>query len=386
MKKILIIGANYNSFNKGVGALSLSVIDIIKKKYPKAKITILDLHYNNQKNSDKTINFIILNKTKLILFFIFSNFTFLNFSPNKFSKLQKQDLILDIGEGDSFSDIYEFKRIIAFSILKIIFYNLNKKIIMLPQTIGPFNSLIGKFFAKASLNKVTTIYVRENISYKLAKELTKNPNKIKLSSDLAFTLKPKIVPNFKYKNFIGINVSGLLYNRSQRQKLLGKNFNYPKLISKIVEYFLTIKKTVILIPHTYSIKGKAGFDDLKACQDIRSKIKNKNLRIISNSHTAKELKYIIGKSEYFIGSRMHSCIAAISQLVPTTPISYSYKFEGVFKKLDLEKTIGNPKTMTENNIFNLVIQNYNNKKIIFKNLKPKILEAQNEVKKIFQSI
>jgi polysaccharide pyruvyl transferase WcaK-like protein len=40
---------------------------------------------------------------------------------------------------------------------------------------------------------------------------------------------------------------------------------------------------------------------------------------------------VIGQTDWFCGTRMHSCIAALSQGVPTAGIAYSDKALGVFE-------------------------------------------------------
>ena len=46
-----------------------------------------------------------------------------------------------------------------------------------------------------------------------------------------------------------------------------------------------------------------------------------------------EIKGIIGLCDFFIGSRMHACIAALSQGIPTVGVAYSKKFGGVFESV-----------------------------------------------------
>ena len=45
------------------------------------------------------------------------------------------------------------------------------------------------------------------------------------------------------------------------------------------------------------------------------------------------MKTLIGKCDVFVGSRMHACIGAVSQCVPTVSLAYSDKFKGVMAPL-----------------------------------------------------
>ena len=52
-----------------------------------------------------------------------------------------------------------------------------------------------------------------------------------------------------------------------------------------------------------------------------------------------DIKHIIGLCDFFVGSRMHACIAALSQSIPTVGIAYSKKFHGVFESIGVESSV-----------------------------------------------
>ncbi len=51
---------------------------------------------------------------------------------------------------------------------------------------------------------------------------------------------------------------------------------------------------------------------------------------VEDEYSPAQLKGIIGQCDFFAGSRLHACIAALSQGIPTVGIAYSDKFAGVF--------------------------------------------------------
>ena len=53
----------------------------------------------------------------------------------------------------------------------------------------------------------------------------------------------------------------------------------------------------------------------------------------------RELKWVIGRTDFFIGSRMHACIAALSQSVPAVGLAYSDKFLGVFQSAGVGEAV-----------------------------------------------
>ena len=59
--------------------------------------------------------------------------------------------------------------------------------------------------------------------------------------------------------------------------------------------------------------------------------------------TATEVKWVISNCDHFCGTRMHACIAAISQGIPTSAIAYSGKTEGVFASVGCESYVIDPR-------------------------------------------
>jgi len=66
------------------------------------------------------------------------------------------------------------------------------------------------------------------------------------------------------------------------------------------------------------------------------------------------IKYILGMCDLFIGSRMHSCIAAISQCVPAIGLAYSKKFQGVFELVGMERFVADVCQLEEDEILGIV--------------------------------
>lgn len=57
----------------------------------------------------------------------------------------------------------------------------------------------------------------------------------------------------------------------------------------------------------------------------------------------REVKGLIGKCDWFCGTRMHSTIAALSQGVPTAAVAYSIKTQGVFETCGQGDHVADPR-------------------------------------------
>ena len=80
---------------------------------------------------------------------------------------------------------------------------------------------------------------------------------------------------------------------------------------------------------------------------------------------APEVKYVISKMHYFIGTRMHANFAAIYTHVPLFGLAYSYKFQGAFENNGVfgsTAMINNISKAECDKIIEQIIQKYKNEK------------------------
>ena len=85
-----------------------------------------------------------------------------------------------------------------------------------------------------------------------------------------------------------------------------------------------------------------------------------------------QAKSYISNMDCFIGSRMHSTIASISSGVPTLPVSYSRKFEGLFETLEYPYIIHWNNSRLEEDIISF----YGIRKNL-KHMKEKVMHSKN---------
>lgn len=241
------------------------------------------------------------------------------------------DIVVDLCGGDGYTDIYGVKRIIAESI-PVFGCKWNQiPCYFGPQTIGPFNTAIGRIVAKATLRKLSAVFVRDKSSFECCKELGFESKTIPVT-DVAFAL-PYTATNIQNgKLNIGINVSGLLYNGGyDRNNYFGLSFSYQEFIDKLLQRLTNMPGVQVhLIPHVI-YKCEDVDDDYSVCE----KLKEKYPQVIlpERFKTASEAKSYISGLNLFSGARMHSTIGATSSGVPVIPIAYSRKFNGLFDTL-----------------------------------------------------
>jgi polysaccharide pyruvyl transferase WcaK-like protein len=125
------------------------------------------------------------------------------------------------------------------------------------------------------------------------------------------------------------------------------------------------------------------------CEALYRNLKSKyeaRLYLARGKYDQSEIKYVIGLCDFFIGSRMHACIAALSQYIPTVPVAYSKKFIGVMETIGVESYVADPRTMDEHEILRTVNRAWADKDNIRRHLEGKIPEVKARVLNLFKEI
>jgi len=158
---------------------------------------------------------------------------------------------------------------------------------------------------------------------------------------------------------VGLNVSGLLFMGGySRDNMFGLRVDYKTLIFDLIEFLIVKKRaSVMLIPH---VLGFSGEGDSKACGAVYEALKDRfpgRLGLIwadYDQYDQSEMKHVIGGCDFFIGSRMHACIGAVSQNVPSVSIAYSDKFAGVMDSVGVGSIVADPRKMGKEEILRIV--------------------------------
>lgn len=259
--------------------------------------------------------------------------------------LKSVEYVAAINGGDGFSDIYGTDTFHSRLLETWIALRMNIPVIQLPQTLGPFQSQRNYHEARYILSHSKVIYVRDD---KFSSELRKMGIKYEMTKDLSAYMQPESWNIDIKPNSVGINVSGLAYSNGFRT-LAGQFDAYPELIDRLIRHFRDKGHTVYLIPHSYNYKvPEPNNDDMVACKAAYEKLKDKsNVILVDKDLISPQVKYIISKMTFFIGTRMHANFAAIYSGVPVFGLAYSYKFEGAFNANGLD---GKKQTTMINNI------------------------------------
>jgi polysaccharide pyruvyl transferase WcaK-like protein len=314
-------------------------------------------------------------------------------------ELKSASLIGDIRGGDSFSDIYGLRSFVTGCLPYCVVLCLGKDLVFLPQTFGPFRSRLAYVVARYFLRRASKVYCRDQPSVELAQKLRGTgtaPDGVSFCPDVAFTLDAiqpddiQIVPKFDLKTarpLLGLNVSGLLYEEDTLQRNpFGLGFNYRTFITELIRQLMAKTSAhVLLIPHTFGAAGGAG-GDLKACREVIRDHQSEDVRrlaLLDREYDPSRLKWVIGQCDFFVGSRMHACIAAVSQGVPVAPVAYSRKFIGVFDSVGLGELVVDPRNVSQQEAIDAVVAAFQCRAELRAQIMPRVKEAQEGIRQTF---
>lgn len=246
-------------------------------------------------------------------------------------KIKECSMIYDFTSGDSFSDIYGSSRVLKSELLKTIVLLSGTKLVLGPQTYGPFANTLPRNWAKWILRRADVVYARDDISADYVKELTGRDAARVI--DVAFALPYHREEPQEHPLQVGINVSGLLWNGGYtKDNQFGLRTDYQQYCMELVRWLKSMDAKVHLIGHVLS-ESVPVEDDLHAAQKLNERCGGKCV-IAPRFATPMEAKRYIAGMDVFVGARMHSTIAAISSGCATIPFAYSRKFKGLYQTLD----------------------------------------------------
>ncbi len=422
--RICLLGASFETNNMGVNVLAEASVKCILTRWPDAEITLLESgrkkgqYRLNLMDREITVISLPLRFSKNILssghFIILSLYAILlKLLPFKWFKkkaanknayvnlLLHAHLVADITAGDSFSDIYGMRRFLISFLRKWLVIQFNRKLVMLPQTYGPFRWSSVRYMARYVLRHAAVVYCRDRTGVDYVRNLIcSEDTKVRFAPDVGFVLDARR-PGRIYlgspagtkdrdTTLIGLNVSGLLFNADcPKYRAFGLKADYRNVVNGIIDLLMAKPHTsILLIPHVFAAVGYVE-SDIQACLQVyfhTARHYQDRIFLAYGEYDQNEIKHIIGMTDFFIGSRMHSCIAAMSQCIPTVGLAYSKKFHGVFESVAMEQFVADMRQYSQKQILETTDHAFRQRRLIAEKLDSVIPQVKKTVLNMFEDV
>jgi len=198
---------------------------------------------------------------------------------------------------------------------------------------------LSKHMAKWAFQHMDAILLRDPFSLQQMKELGVVHNKVYLTADAAFLLKPisdqqwspalRQIVETRPKPMIGMTLvrGSSVFDHAYLQTdfdgdTKAKDERHVRMMALVADRVIEATgATLIFIPHC--IGPTEHLDDRNVTSAVYNLMKNKSKAVqIKEDLSAADLKGFIGKLEMMVGERTHSIIQAVSMGVPSLAISF----------------------------------------------------------------
>jgi len=209
-----------------------------------------------------------------------------------------------------------------------------------PQSMGPFNTFIGRFFARFIFGNMDAVFVRETISRETLTKLgIKTP--IYLAIDMAFFFKPNCNQKSAL-NHPSIGVSPCFVAGIKN----AEKANYVDVLSKtLIQFQQKYNASIVFLP-SQTTQGKAMAasgreDDYSASKIVESRMielggdSSKTKTVFTES--VDDFALFLHQLDMLVATRMHPSIFAAAEAVPFVEVIYEHKQVGLLENLSLQQ-------------------------------------------------
>ena len=351
--QFVLAGAAIGNGNRGVEALGRSVADGVHRELHGARLSILDDGWGVRPETSghhpgTSIELVGVRRSWrwhrpeswAQVRAAQATFPHLNEVARRF---RDADAVLDISGGDSFTDLYGPVRFRTVRAPKEAALRAGKPLVLLPQTYGPFTTPEARRMAEQIVRSATLAFARDPWSFEQLLELAgpdADPSRLHRGVDVAFALQPHrppaevadLVEPVPGRPTAGVNISGSLQGRRDHERY-GLAGDYLDTMTALVEALVESGARVCLVPHVHLPNGAAD-SDIGAIEAVIERLDlatRSQVTVLPPHLDATEVKWCIAQFDWFVGSRMHSTIAALSTMTPSAAYAYSDKTRGVFE-------------------------------------------------------
>lgn len=200
-----------------------------------------------------------------------------------------------------------------------------KRLILLPQAFGPFETSGIRDAIKEVADNATLIFAREQKSYDYLVGAVGARDTIRLAPD--FTNMLKAVPSTEFIK--GNGAVAIVPNARMLDKASGsERGGYETFLASVIDITRAAGLDPFLLVHETT-------EDLKIAQKINAGLAVP-LRIIE-AEDPLVAKGLISQCEALIGSRFHALVSALSQAVPVIGTGWSHKYGELFGDYDYKE-------------------------------------------------
>ncbi len=319
-KTIEVRGAGFS--NKGAELMFLSVIQYFKLNYPSIELAINLRRGSFRKRKELGIKHLIWFETRKLPMLSWKLAILLNKVMRILPEilLRYCNLVLD-NETSAILDISGFAYSDQIGLAKVRLMarktdkakQEGKKIILLPQAFGPFESEKTRDYMRKIIENADLIFARDIVSYDCIKDLSYDHQKLHLAPDFTNLLDGKKPITFSSEGRIAIIPNTQIIERTPERM----RSSYVPFLCKCIEFYQRKNLNPFILLHELD-------RDVELANRIKVTLES-SIDIV-NIKDPLMIKGVISECEGVVSSRYHGLISALSQGVPVLAVGWSHKY------------------------------------------------------------
>lgn len=210
---------------------------------------------------------------------------------------------------------------------------------LFPQTIGPINKTVDLWVIQHICRVLDRVFVRDRKSELFLSRRGLGTGKTFFVPDIVNAM-PLLLPHFYDASIkkTGLGISVVDYSFASSFDSIALNHYLSVLSNSAAHYFAQTGEPIRLFVQV-SIPNVD--DDLPIAKLLYQLIRQRGIPVDIFPVGSPLEKYIhaVQGCRFFIGSRMHACIFALSSAVPTIGLAYQPKFFGLFEQYEIRRYV-----------------------------------------------
>lgn len=288
------------------------------------------------------------------------------------------DLVLSCGGGNFYAHRAMSPGFVWSILILALAVFLDKKVVLLPQSIGPIEGRFQRLLARLVFSRSGRILLREHLSLAFLKELKVRRPAVVLP-DLAFGL-PSVMdaPNSliqKRKALPRIGVT-VMDRAAQEKRFVRQQIYEDALVSLLVRLRKDHRAQLYIFVQCYG--PASGHDDRHSARRVYDRVSQQvdGVTLLDAFQGALEIRAAYKQMDCVIGTRMHTGVFALSNAVPVVLIGYQPKAFGTMTLFGLERYCCNIETVTSDELYEMVCEVLDNRAEIRKHVAQRIIQVQ----------
>lgn len=297
--------------NRGAELMAIAISEKIWSVYPNAKIAVPSTFglQNDIKRYGFTTTLALEIKRKRPLYSLL-----IGVLTGNIIHPREVDIVLD-ASGFAFSDQWGVEHAKRLGDKLNNGYRKKQALILLPQALGPFNNSAVKKYSKLVFDRASLVFARDTQSHMHVSKVISDLSNLQQSPDFTVNIKPMEKKSIELpEKFVAIVPNARMLDKMDNAE------DYLAFLRHAVDIIKAQNITPVFVVHD-------GYQDREVVSQLGEKYQN--VPIIQDQDP-RVLKWILGKSEFVIGSRFHALVSALSQGVLCIGVGWSHKYPELF--------------------------------------------------------